>query len=213
MQKMQALEGRQQALLDVLSERNNKLQSNSLAKLISSPYKIIAPRLLRYLDRYVPMNAPTFFGDDMHIVIPEAVSWRILHTAFVTMKVAVMLLHILKEGDTFIDIGAHFGFFSLLARKLVGSSGKVLSFEPTPSTYAITKRNCSKYSNCKVINSAVYNLTTTIPFIDYGLGRSAFNSFCAPRGTQTSEVRGNSIMVDTVRIDDIAVSNAWTVLS
>lgn len=38
----------------------------------------------------------------------------------------------LKPGDVFIDIGAHVGYFSLLAARRVGPQGKVLSVEPNP---------------------------------------------------------------------------------
>ena len=43
---------------------------------------------------------------------------------------------ILQPGDTFIDIGAHVGFFSMLASALVGPAGHVYSFEPERSNYA-----------------------------------------------------------------------------
>ena len=43
---------------------------------------------------------------------------------------------ILQPGDTFIDIGAHVGYFSMLAAQLVGPTGTVYSFEPEPANYA-----------------------------------------------------------------------------
>ena len=36
----------------------------------------------------------------------------------------------LKMGDTFIDIGANIGYFSMLGASIVGTSGHVISFEP-----------------------------------------------------------------------------------
>ena len=42
----------------------------------------------------------------------------------------------LGSGDTFIDVGAHVGYFSMLAAALVGPAGKVISFEPDTSNYA-----------------------------------------------------------------------------
>ena len=42
---------------------------------------------------------------------------------------------IIKEGDVVVDLGANIGYFSLLASKLVGSKGKVFSFEPEPKNY------------------------------------------------------------------------------
>ena len=37
---------------------------------------------------------------------------------------------LLNPGDTFIDIGANTGIYSLVASRLVGSSGKVIAIEP-----------------------------------------------------------------------------------
>jgi FkbM family methyltransferase len=37
---------------------------------------------------------------------------------------------LLSEGGTFVDVGANFGTFSLLASRLVGKSGKVIAIEP-----------------------------------------------------------------------------------
>src|SRR5260370_1106652 len=38
----------------------------------------------------------------------------------------------LREGDTFLDIGAHCGLFSALASHVIGQDGRVLAFEPNP---------------------------------------------------------------------------------
>ena len=39
---------------------------------------------------------------------------------------------LIGPDDTVVDVGANVGFFSLLAAQSVGSSGKVLAFEPVP---------------------------------------------------------------------------------
>ena len=38
----------------------------------------------------------------------------------------------LEKGMTVLDIGAHHGFYTILAAKRVGSSGRVIAFEPSP---------------------------------------------------------------------------------
>jgi len=43
---------------------------------------------------------------------------------------------ILHEGMTFLDVGAHFGYFSGLAAHLVGKGGRVISLEPDPRLFA-----------------------------------------------------------------------------
>src|SRR5580698_7573656 len=39
---------------------------------------------------------------------------------------------LVKSGMTVVDIGAHAGLYSLIASKLVGDTGHVVSFEPSP---------------------------------------------------------------------------------
>ena len=41
----------------------------------------------------------------------------------------------LAEGQTFVDCGAHIGYFSLLASRIVGPSGLVVAFEPWPINF------------------------------------------------------------------------------
>jgi FkbM family methyltransferase len=43
---------------------------------------------------------------------------------------AACLARMLRPGDTFVDAGANHGYFSMLAARLVGPSGRVIAFEP-----------------------------------------------------------------------------------
>ncbi|OAI44849.1 hypothetical protein AYO42_00610 [Rhizomicrobium sp. SCGC AG-212-E05] len=47
----------------------------------------------------------------------------------------------LKEGDTAIDIGAHYGVYSILMAAMCGKSGTVVSFEPDPYAREVLERN------------------------------------------------------------------------
>ena len=47
----------------------------------------------------------------------------------------------ITPGSTFVDVGAHIGFYTLLAAKRVGRQGRVVSFEPDPDTHARLARN------------------------------------------------------------------------
>jgi len=44
---------------------------------------------------------------------------------------------------TFYDIGANFGLFSLVATRIVGPEGAILSFEPLPENYRVLEHNVS----------------------------------------------------------------------
>ncbi|KSV62463.1 hypothetical protein N185_08605 [Sinorhizobium sp. GW3] len=53
-----------------------------------------------------------------------------------------------KPGQTFVDVGANVGFFSLLASHLVGPKGKVFTFEPVPETLSYLNKSISKNAFC-----------------------------------------------------------------
>jgi FkbM family methyltransferase len=50
-------------------------------------------------------------------------------------------LSLLRKNDTVVDVGANVGLWSLAASTLVGRHGRVLSFEPLPSTFNRLERN------------------------------------------------------------------------
>jgi FkbM family methyltransferase len=51
------------------------------------------------------------------------------------------LLGELRPGATFFDIGANVGFVTLIAARLVGPTGRVVSFEPVPENVAAIREN------------------------------------------------------------------------
>lgn len=68
-----------------------------------------------------------------------------------------LLPKILREGDTFVDVGAHVGFFSMFAAALVGPGGRVVSFEPEESNYRHVQRHVelNNFGNVDVTRAAV----------------------------------------------------------
>lgn len=64
---------------------------------------------------------------------------------------------LLRDGMTCIDVGAHVGYFTLLAARLVGSAGQVYAFEAEPSTYDVLVRNVqlNQYRNILPLNQAI----------------------------------------------------------
>lgn len=47
----------------------------------------------------------------------------------------------LGEGDTFLDVGANHGSFSIIASKLVGATGLIVAVEPQPNMAALVKQS------------------------------------------------------------------------
>ena len=54
------------------------------------------------------------------------------------------ILSALSPGDTFVDVGAHHGYYTLLAASVVGESGRVAAFEPQPAACEALARACAE---------------------------------------------------------------------
>ncbi len=69
-----------------------------------------------------------------------------------------------KIGDTVIDVGAAFGFYTILASKRVGQQGKVVAIEPQPDSFEMLNRNIrlNKLTNTRTLNYAVSSKKATL---------------------------------------------------
>jgi FkbM family methyltransferase len=76
-------------------------------------------------------------------------------------NVTAALQSALAPGDVFLDIGAHIGYYAVVAAQLVGPAGHVYAFEPSPSSYRLLRRNIelNRFSNVTAFEVAV-GLTT-----------------------------------------------------
>lgn len=63
-------------------------------------------------------------------------------------------IHLLREGDTFLDVGANLGSYTLLAGKRCGA--KVIAVEPSPACVKRLRENCEMAGiKTEIINKAV----------------------------------------------------------
>lgn len=108
-----------------------------------------------------------------------------------------------KPGATLLDVGAHVGYYTLLAAALVGRSGRVVAFEPNPRNYAFLRRHVA-VNGChhvEVEDAAVSD--------ENGVAAFEFGT-----GTGTGRLTGRSVTADgavevrTVRLDDFCAARS-----
>jgi len=106
------------------------------------------------------------------------------------------LTRLLPPGGTFVDGGAHVGYFTLRAARLVGESGSVLAFEPDERNRARLEANVrlNGLANVRVLPYAL-------------LDRDGVVSFAAAAGDNTGVGRivdegTAAVQVPAVRLDD-----------
>ncbi len=64
-----------------------------------------------------------------------------------------LMTTLLRPGMTVIDIGAHVGYYSLLAAKAIGPTGRVISFEPAPGNFDLLVHNIHLNGLGKIIQA------------------------------------------------------------
>jgi FkbM family methyltransferase len=186
-----------QALL--LKQRMCKM--NRRERFMTAPMRSYYPRLLECWGLHHRLTTQTFWGEEMEVVIPEEISNEIYKYGFFEKEVVLFLLACLREGMTYIDVGAHFGFFTLLGSYLVGDKGQVISFEPTPSTYQQLLRNIEGRSNVRAYNYAILDREGEVTIKDYGLRYCAWNSLSNPRDKGWGLKAKKHIQVQAQQID------------
>lgn len=81
---------------------------------------------------------------------PEGTFWvdpasyqglRILETGVYEPEMLATLRRFLRPGDTFADVGANEGYFSVVASRLVGPRGRVFAVEPQDRLRPVLERN------------------------------------------------------------------------
>src|SRR3990167_2192625 len=112
---------------------------------------------------------------------------------------------IVKPGMTVVDAGANIGYYTLLAAKSMGNSGRVYAFEPDPGYYALLKKNIEVNRLNKIVElfqSAVGNAENKSTFF---LGNLTANSFFSLPGVTTDK----TIVVDVVSLDKFFSARNW----
>ncbi|WP_165922932.1 FkbM family methyltransferase [Sulfurirhabdus autotrophica] len=87
------------------------------------------------------VSITTRAGFPMHVNINDYVGRELYIWGEYETGVSRTLRRILAEGDGFVDIGANIGYYTVMASKYVGPSGKVIAFEPATVTRERLKAN------------------------------------------------------------------------
>ena len=153
-------------------------------------------------------TVPTFFGLPMRVVLPAGTDIYLTggksHGS--EIRLARFLVHTLRPGQQFLDIGGHFGYFSLLASRLVGPSGQVRAYEASRSTYAVLAENVRGQATIEAVNQAVSDCQETITFYEFPVLYNEFNSMDVSQFEGEKwfrDFRPTRLDIPATRLDDI----------
>lgn len=170
-----------------------------------APIKTIIFYFFVLLNQYCPIKikikAKTIFGDKIFGYSSSSIG-SIYYLGFQDPRLTLFFIKNLDAGDIFIDIGSNIGYYSLLAKNLVGQKGKVYSFEPTPRTFEILRKNISETKNIIIEKAAVLDKEKLAYLTDYGLRYAVFNTLKKRidegffKGKKTKTIKIKTIILD-----------------
>jgi FkbM family methyltransferase len=109
---------------------------------------------LWWLESYV--NAKTVFGSVLRVDARDIGGRYLYYFGIWEPNLTKWIAERLGPGDTFVDVGANVGYYSLLAARV---AARVVAIEAVPRTYAILKENlaANQALNVRPVNVAVWD--------------------------------------------------------
>jgi FkbM family methyltransferase len=153
----------------------------------------------------VGVTTTLFDGQSLRVVLPEVVASDLFRRGWIEPDVTTMLADHLRPGMTFVDVGAHYGYFTLLASRLVRPGGEVVAFEPSRHTGQLLRDNVGGLRNVTVEGCAVHERQGRLSLTDFGPFDSALNTVLSDARVPSSDrtgLRPSAYSVPTVSLDE-----------
>lgn len=127
-------------------------------------------------------TATTFWGRRMEVVLPELVSCELHRYGLIEPPLTALFVDVVTAGTVVYDVGAHLGYYSMLAAEL---GAQVHAFEPARHTLPSLERNVGH--EAAVVHTGLWNDRTVLELNDFGSRHSAVNTFLSVKDQELDE--------------------------
>ncbi|MFH1759276.1 MAG: FkbM family methyltransferase [Patescibacteria group bacterium] len=176
-------------------------------------------KLIRYRQKYLkhiiasrfrlPFNksvkAEMFFGKSIYIPLADSISPYFYFIKILEgpeINLIKFLIKNLKYDDVFYDVGAHFGFYSLLTNEII-ASGNIYAFEPSPCAFNYLNKNFQNNVNVTLNNIALSNKQSRSVFYDFSAaGSGELSTLVRETLPRCSKINSEEIEVETNTLDN-----------
>jgi FkbM family methyltransferase len=110
----------------------------------------------------------------------------------------------LAPGSVFVDLGAHIGYFTMIAAREVSASGRIFSFEPIAGTRAVLHRNVEANGLAAVVTVVPFassDKRETLRFVE--AERSESSGIAVPGD------RDRLVDIDAISLDEYFADLGW----
>ena len=152
-------------------------------------------RLLGGMAPRAGVRSTRLFGYDVQLDLGEAIQ-RWMYLGAFEPKETTLVKETLRPGMTFLDVGANFGYFTLLAASRVGAGGRVVAVEPSPLAAGRLKQNVEANS-LRQVSVHQMGLSAESGTLDLYISPADFHS-----PTMSASSGGEPVSVPVRRLDD-----------
>lgn len=148
-------------------------------------------------------HLPGDFGGYSFICdLRDTISREVCFTRVYEPQETWLVREILQPGMSFVDVGANWGYFTLLAAHLVGVQGRILSLEPDPRMFARLQENieCNRLSQVTALPIAAAATAEKLTLAGYDEVGGNFGISRLVSGVLPPTI---SFQVEAVALDDL----------
>lgn len=199
-------------LLNKLSDVEKLTTGSKLNRFLHHPVKYVFAQFIRKFfsisGKGSRKTASTFWHAPITVDLPAGTDIYLTggksHDS--EIRLSKFLIRNLSEGKSFIDIGSHFGFFTMLAQECIKGSGKILSIEPSENSFNILRQNLPFEKNMHLIKALVGEETCKKEFFEFPLLYSEYNTIYPEQFDGRSwykKIKIKKQMVSCFSLDDL----------
>lgn len=164
----------------------------------------------RAMDLVCPKISPAFWmqlsnemgGLSFYCDLGDNIAREVCFMGHYEPQDTALVRSLLRPAMTFVDVGANWGYYTLLAAHLVGARGRVISFEPDPRLFPILQENVrrNELTNATALQVAAANEAGTLTL-------AGFDEHSERRGlsklVEVEDEDGNFFRVQAKTVDSV----------
>lgn len=177
-----------------LTQVERLANASKAQRLLHNPWRYVWSQLFRtvifpFTQKGVIRAAKTFTGHPLSVLLPSGLDIFLTggKTHDSEIRLARFLINHYKAfysqpsalSPAFLDIGAHVGYFSLIASVLLESfekKGRIFTFEAAKGTFDVLEKNLKPFTNIKIFHNAVTDVETDLTFFEFPFSHSEYNT-------------------------------------
>lgn len=207
-----------QYLLDQLSKIDQLSKSSKLSRFFHAPLRYFYLQFYKFIiypwfKKAVLKKIRTFWGSEMTLLIPAGADIFLLgaKTHDSEIRLSKFLIQQLQPNDLFIDAGAHFGFYSMLAAHVMENKGNIFSFDASQQIFSVLNKNVSDIQSIAANHFALCSSNLgQIEFNEFPILFSEYNTIDSTHFEQQKwfkNIKPQKIKVQGTRLDSFLNNN------